>query len=237
MIPSRRRRLEERRQTKRLVFAVVGMMGFLLFLAVFGLKLLTLFSVAVERLRGGSSAQQLPSETVVLPPVLDSFPTATSSGAIPVRGTAADGLTITLYINEAQARKITTAKDGTFFFESVRLMEGDNTISAKATDERGNTSDLSNVLTITMKKTPPSLEISSPQNNERITGDSNVVTISGRTETDTTVTVNSRLVVIKSDGSFAHAYPLNEGENKLTIAAVDIAGNQTIVERTVIYQR
>jgi hypothetical protein len=43
------------------------------------------------------------------------------------------------------------------------------------------------------------------------------------------------LVVLHSDNSFSYSYPLNDGDNILTIVATDAAGNQTKVTRKVTY--
>jgi hypothetical protein len=68
-------------------------------------------------------------------------------------------------------------------------------------------------------------------------GESNLVTVEGNTEDETTVTINGRMVVIKSDNSFSYSYPLNQGDNKLVIVAEDEAGNKTEIERNIKYEK
>ena len=85
--------------------------------------------------------------------------------------------------------------------------------------------------------TPPILELQTPADNATVNGDSNLVTVEGKTEDDTSVNINGRLVVIKTDNTFSYQYPLNDGDNKLTIIATDLAGNTTKVERSIKYQK
>ena len=57
------------------------------------------------------------------------------------------------------------------------------------------------------------------------------------TDDNIAVTINDRMVVIKTDNSFSYGYPLNEGDNILNIVATDAAGNQTTVQRKVTYHK
>lgn len=220
-----------------MILAISGSIGILIFLALFGVKILIWFSLGIDRLRGGTPASQQAAQTILFPPLLDPVPTATNSSFLKISGSGQPETTVSLYVNEAEGRKMSIAKDGTFSFASVRLAEGANTISAKILDDKNNMSDLSNVVSIIMKKTPPSLDVTSPSDNQTISDDNNIVNVSGKSDSDTTVTVNDRLVVVQSDGSFTYQYPLNQGENKLKIVATDVAGNQTIIDRTVKYEK
>jgi hypothetical protein len=238
MVFSRSGRLEEKKQQKRLLIAVAGSVGLLFFLLLFGVKILVGFSLLVDRIRGNSAAPATTGQTIIQPPLLDPFSTvATKSGSLRVTGSGQQGLTVILYVNEKEVKKTIMTKTGTFTSAITGLKDGPNTISAKLADEKGNTSDLSNILSISIKGSAPILEINSPEDNATVRGDTNTVTITGNTEDDTTVTVNGRLIVVKTDNSFSYSYPLNEGDNKLSIEAVDIAGNKTEVERNVRYEK
>jgi hypothetical protein len=236
MVMLRSGRLEEKRQQKRLLYAIVGSIGLVVFLAIFGLKILVGFSVLVDRMRGTTPTTQA-TEELLLPPTLDPLPTATKSGMLTLTGFAQNDSEVIIYLNDSKLETITPEEDGTFSFPLRTLKEGNNTISARTTDAKENTSDLSNVLTVLIKKTPPILELNSPQDHASILGDSNKVQVSGKTEENTTVTVNGRMVVMRADYTFSHDHPLNEGDNKLTIVATDLAGNTTTLERTVNYRK
>ncbi|MFH0750009.1 MAG: hypothetical protein V1917_03815 [Candidatus Gottesmanbacteria bacterium] len=232
---SRLRKFEEHRQERKIVGALVGIFAIFIFLAFFGIKILTGFSLFVDNIRGGTTTQQV--QQLILPPELDPLPIATNSASITVTGKGTADLTVILYINDMDTKKMTVDKDGTFKFEHVPLAEGTNTLSAKLTDDKKNISDLSEVITVTIKKTKPTLEITTPHDGDEIRGEQNLVTVSGKTEDTNSVTVNGRVVVMKADGSFFYDYPLGEGDTTLQIVATDLAGNQTKVERKVKYTK
>jgi hypothetical protein len=215
------------------MLGIVGTIGVLTFLALFGVRILIGFSLLVDKLRGGSSEPPTASETLILPPVLYPLPEATPSATLTVEGTGQTGATVILYVNEGEAKKTLVTTDGSFRFEGVSLTEGVNTISAKQKGEGDVTSDLSNVLTVRVKRTPPALELTSPQDNTTVTGDSNLVRVSGKTEEDASVSINGRFAVVHSDGTFSYDYPLSGGDNTLKVVAIDPAGNQATIERHV----
>jgi len=236
MVISRMTRFEERKQQRRLVLSLMGILAVVVFLGLFGLKILVNFSLLVDRIRGTSpvvpQAQQL-----ILAPVLDPLPQATNSATVSVTGSGQSGLTLVVYLNEREVKKLTIGEDGTFRIPSLTAAEGANSVSAKLIDDKGNMSDLSNVVSIQVRKTPPPLDIASPEDNATINGDSNTVGVNGKTLEDVSVTINDRYVVVRSDGSFSYNYPLNEGDNTIRILATDLAGNQTLIERRVKYQK
>lgn len=236
MAYSRSNRLEEKNAKKRLALALVGSIAFFAFFGFFGLKLLVGFSLLVDKMRGAGPTPEA-AQTLILPPILDTLPTATKSAMLTVHGTGQDGLTAIIFINDEESKKTTVAKDGSFSVTLPALSEGANSISAKLSDDKGNTSDLSNILSVTIKKTAPILELTSPEDNSTVNGDNNNVTVAGKTEEDTTVTVNGRIAVVRSDNTFTYNYPLNNGDNKLAVIATDTAGNTTTIERAVKYQR
>lgn len=237
MAQTRYGRLEERRQQKRLALAIVGTLAIVAFFVAFGFKLLVGFSLLIEKLHGNPQPTQNPSQAVIFPPTLDPLPVATKSSSIVVTGSGQVGLTLVLYLNDQELQDIPVTKSGTFKMTIPNLKDGTNTISAKLTDNKGSISDLSNVLTVDIKQKQPTLTVSFPADGTTILGDNNMVTVSGITDDNTTVTINGRFVVVRSDNSFSYQYPLNTGQNKLTIVAADEAGNTTTVERTITYQK
>lgn len=236
MAIARSGRLEDRKAKKRLALATVGMLGLLAFFGIFGLKLLVGFSLFVDRIRGGGPTPA-PVQTLILPPTLEPIDESTKSATLVIRGAGQEGLMAIVYLDDEESKKATIGRDGTFSVTIAGLSEAIHTVSAKQSDDRGNTSELSNVLTVTIKKTPPILELTSPEDNAIIRGDDNRVTVSGKTEEDATITVNSRIVVVRSDLTFSYPFPLNPGDNKLTIVATDPAGNTTTIERNIKYER
>ena len=236
MVYSRLIRHEERQQRKRLMWALGGMLGLVIFLFVFGLKILVGFSLMVDRIRGNSPQQSSQNQELILPPLLDPLPEATNSASLTITGKSDAGLKIILFIDEEEVTTLPVKDDGTFTY-TKKLAEGDHTISAKAKNDKDGVSDLSNVLTISIKRKKPELTITSPSDGARIVGDSNTLIVKGKTASDNTVTVNDRLAVVGNDGSFSYTHVLSEGDNTLRIVATDPAGNQETVDRRVTYQR
>jgi len=236
MVRSRLRNYQDRNERRQIMLTLGGIIGILIFLALFGIKLLVGFSLFVDRLRGSTPNQQQ-TQVILLPPQLDPLPYATYSAEIHVSGKVKGDVTILLYINEEQTEKIKPKEDGTFIFSNVKMQDGANIISTKATDDKDNTSDLSEVLTIQVKKNKPSLEISTPSENQEITGEKQLITVTGKTESDNSITINDRFVVVKSDGLFSYDLSLKEGEQTLVIIAKDQAGNETKMERKVLYKK
>ncbi len=236
MIYRRLRRFEEKKQRKRLMLSLIGIIGILTLILVFGLRLLVTFSLFVDKVRGNSPQTQTQT-TILLPPTLDPLPEATNSATLTISGTGQSGLTLVLYKNEAEVKQQPISPEGIFSIPSLSLDEGDNTISAKVKDDKGNVSDLSNVIRITIRRNPPDLDVSSPQNGVAVNGEKKSVTVAGKVKEDTTVTINGRYAVVLNDGSFSYDFPLNDGDNFLKITAADVAGNQTTVERKVTYSK
>lgn len=234
MAQSRLRRFEEKRAQKRLFYAAIGSLALLVFLFVFGLRILVGFSLMVDRLRGGSPPQQ--QQTIVLPPVLDPLPEATNSSTLTVSGKGETSLELILYVNEKEHKKLKLPSDGVFSVKDIPVEEGQVAVSAKQSDGKGNLSELSNVVTTIIKRTPPKLVVSTPVDGDTIRDPSRKAAVEGVTEEDAHLTVNGRIVVVRLDGSFRYDALLSDGENTLTIIATDRAGNETKVERKVTYQ-
>lgn len=217
------------------MWALGGMLGLVIFLFVFGLKILVGFSLFVDRIRG-TTPQQQQAQELILPPILDPLPEATNSASITITGKSDTGIKIVLYVDEEETTTLPTRDDGTFSF-TKKLTEGEHTLSAKAKNDKDVLSGLSNVVRVTIRRTKPELTLTIPQEGARIVGDSNTVMVKGKTSPDNAVTVNDRLAVVGNDGSFSYTQTLTEGENTLHITATDPASNQETIDRRVTYSK
>ena len=235
MIRSRLRRVEEKTASRRIAIATIGSLAILVFLALFGVRILIGFSLLVDRIRGGSPPTQQ-QQALILPPVLDPLPEATKSATVTIKGRGAANATLLVYVNDVEYKKLAVSDDGTFEVPEIPAEEGTLTVSAKQMDEKNNISDLSNIITTLVDRTAPKLTIDKPEEGTTINDGTHRVTVYGVTDEDMKVTINGRIVVLKSDGSFTYSMPLNDGENKLTIISRDSAGNETGVERNVMYK-
>jgi hypothetical protein len=239
ILSSRLRRFEEKKLRTRLFLVVIGTLALVSFLAVFGFKLLIGFFVLLDQLRGTSKAPAATTKTqsLAIPPFLDSLPLATSSGRLSITGRGQAKAQLVLYVNEEEKKRVPINDDGTFTISSITFPEGDYILKAKTADANGKLSDFSNSIHTSVKRKPPAIELTAPEDNASVTGDSNIVTIEGKTEDDVDIRVNDRYVVVRPDNTFSYPFPLQDGDNTITIKAIDRAGNSTQVVRKVTYKK
>lgn len=125
------------------------------------------------------------------------------------------------------------------FTPGTALSDGQHTVNVYAYDYDGNKSNVATV-TFTIDTTPPTLVITAPADGSIV----NVTTgtIAGTTNDATsspvmvTATINSKdvgAITVNSNGSFSKAITFDVGVNNVVIKAVDSAGKETIVTRTV----
>lgn len=235
MITSRRRRLEEKNARQKIAVGLIGIVGLTVFLAVFGFRLLIAFSLFLERFRGGST-QPVQQANILLAPILDQLPEATNSATIDIRGTGTPKTTAIIYVNGDEYKRILLGEESVFYAHNIPVDEGSVTISARITDTQKTVSDISNTITTVVDRTPPDLTIEKPESGVTINDGTHKVPIAGATEQNARITINDRIAVVHSDGSFTYDMPLNDGENTLKFIATDVAGNSIEIERKVIYQ-
>lgn len=114
------------------------------------------------------------------------------------------------------------------------LSDGSHTVTINCSDNDGNRATEKST-TFTVDTVPPVLNVTSPDDG-LITNKSTVVvagTTNDSTSSPVTLTVNGNTVSVGSDGSFNTTVTLSEGENIITIEAVDKAGKVSTVTRTV----
>lgn len=160
-------------------------------------------------------------------PILEAPVEATFSSQIKLSGYGEAKSEIILVVNGNEVDKKIIADDGTFSLD-VTLTDGENTITTFSKDEAQNESSASKKFIVILDTTVPTIEIESPQDGERITLRKNqITTIKGKTEPRAKVFIDSRLVLADQEGNFQGNYNLQEGDNKIIIRAIDLAGNQS----------
>lgn len=80
----------------------------------------------------------------------------------------------------------------------------------------------------------PILEIYSPKDNAVVISD--ILDVTGKTERDSVLFINSQNVVLNTDGGFATSIKLQEGINALSFRAVNKLGKETEKTLTIIYR-
>ena len=225
------KRLEQK--TKRnLLLSVLGIILILLLVFKFGLPALINLSLWLS---GSKSEEQLENKnpSFIAPPILNSFPIATSSADITISGISSKDQAIKLYINDNLVDETKTKEDGTFSFKK-ELAVGENTIKAK-TMVKDKESEFSKPIIIVFKSAPPSLSLNSPTDAQSFSKDQNLVEVKGTTDSDVRVTVNGFWAITDDSGEFSYRLLLQNGENKVKIIATDMAGNKTEKEIKEIY--
>jgi len=161
------------------------------------------------------------------PPIFSDIPEATYSAKVLIAGYAQPGLDVVLYINGAEYKKKLVSESGTFTFDKVELVEGDNVSYAYTTTPHDLRSEQSKSYTIVLDATKPVVIIDNPKTEEVFRGQSQrITTFTGSvSELGSKVYIGERMVIVQSDGKFSLPYQLVEGDQEIQIKAVDKAGN------------
>lgn len=234
----RRSRLTRKEEARSLRKAVLfGLLTILIALGLLflGIPLLIRMAIFVGNLR--STSQPIENQDILPPsPVrLQPLPEATNSAQIKIEGFAEAGSTVEVFKNGSSVKKVVAETDGTFSAGEIALSSERNELYAVAIDEAGNKSQASEKFLILFDQEPPAIEELNPPNETEISSDENRITLTGKTEPKSSVTINERVVIVSSEGGFEYPVSLSDGENKIKIVVIDQAGNQTEEEITLIY--
>lgn len=205
-----------------------------------GLVFIVVIAPSLIRFVGGlfgNSTLETTSDT--LPPqvpILAAPVSATNSATLSLSGYGEGKSKLVVIVNGSKTTEQNIPDDGGFKFD-ITLTEGENSLNVYSVDEAGNESAASKSYMVTVDSEAPKLEITEPQEGQQIELRKNqLVTIKGTTEPKAKVFVNGRLVLAGDDGTFSTTYLLQEGENKLEMKAVDLAGNETTSTLTVQFR-
>lgn len=236
---SRRYRVQEKKLTRKGVFLLFFSVVLLVFLLFAGIPLLAQFAAFTATLKSSSSPVTQEDKTPPAPPSFETTPPEyTQDKTVTIKGRAEAGSTLKIINKDVQIKEF-VVDDSAKFSVEIPINAGENVIWATATDASGNESGLSSRYRIVYGKEPPKLSVTKPLDGENLYGDIKTITVEGNVAkdsgTDIRVTVNERLAIVGSDGSFSTQIPLSEGENSLVIVATDEAGNKTEKTVTVFY--
>ncbi len=223
---SRAATVEERRNVRSafilILLTVVAIVG----LVTFGLPTVAKFASFVADLKKSNQPVDKNDTTPPAPPTFSQLPEATNQQKIDITGNSESGATVSLSVNGSSEEAV-AGSDGTFTF-SVNLQKGQNTFWATAKDKSGNESQKSKIITILFDNEAPAIDITEPSDGQSFNGTrERQITIKGKTEPKSTLTINDRLVKVEDDGSFVFATTLNEGDNSFNFKSVDLARNNS----------
>lgn len=176
------------------------------------------------------------NDVSLAPPVLNIPYEATSTAQINISGYVTPHIKVSIYVDDQLKDSTEALEDGSFEVRNVTLSLGTNNIYGKSSDEKSESLP-SKLIKVIYDNEKPTLEIHEPEDGKEIQGGDKKIKISGKTEPEAQVFVNDGRVVTNSDGTFSTDYPLNDGDNILTIKAVDEASNETETVRKVIFHQ
>jgi len=151
--------------------------------------------------------------------------------SITVEGIVDEYCTVNLYVNGEKVGS-QVVEDEVFAIET-ELPNDENEIMVKA-EMNGIETEPSDVVIVRKDKVSPVLVVDEPADNSRINKD--VIDVTGNASDDIhlqRVLINDVEVETDENGNFSKKIILDNGENVITVKAVDIAGNETVVQRVV----
>lgn len=226
---SRLARVEEAKARKTVLVYAFLTLAVILFLLFFGVRILTSISSFIQPEQKQTNVDD---KTPPPPPQLDYVQPRTNIETQTIKGESEPDAVVQISVNGSVTS--TRSDSGGGFSLDVVLSEGDNTITAKATDTAGNISNQSEVISINLDKTPPTLTVTKPTAGQSFKSKDSPIRVEGQTDAER-VTINDRIAVIDSSGKFSLPFNLADGQNDLLVVAVDQAGNKTEITISVSY--
>ncbi len=234
---SRLARTNEKQNKKQALIFTIGIIFLIGVLIQFGPLLINVFGNAVYTLRGGdkSDSSQVAGQELIQPPVLAGIPDATQSAKISFNGSApAKNGTVEIYVNDDLAKEISIKDKLDFNVQSLSLSKGQNTIKARFNKE-GKTSSFTPDFQVIYLQDKPKLDVTFPSDNATFTKADKTITVTGQTDPDNTVTINTFRAIVENDGKFSYQLTLNDGDNQIIIEAQNPAGTTTQKQLKVTY--
>lgn len=220
---------------KNTIISVAVIIIILILVGFFGIQLLVKFSLLLGNIKSIGEIPSSQSNAFILPPSLDPLVEATNSAIIEISGRGSEpGQTIEIFLNDSYKTKALVDNDSQFKILQFRLEQGQNYIKSRAKQD-DKESSFSEELTVLFETTPPALEVKEPSDGQVIRKTSQVRVV-GKTETDTSISINNFLPIVDGSGNFSYTLPLKEGENSIKVIAKDKAGNQTTNELKVTFE-
>ncbi|MEO8581039.1 MAG: Ig-like domain-containing protein [Patescibacteria group bacterium] len=191
------------------------------------------------RFAGNLSNLAVFPQTDTIPPSVPTFAApveATQESSITLSGFGEPKSKVILVKNGSEAGNVVVGDSGEFNLE-VNLDEGENKIAAYSVDLAKNESSMGKQYTVKFDQTPPEIDWQSPEENKVVKNlREQSVEVKGKVNESAKVYLNDQFISNSSDGSFDTQFMLKQGDNILTLKAVDVAQNETQVERTVSFK-
>lgn len=177
----------------------------------------------------GSRSIDLPSGggTVAAAPVASGLPDFTDQPALTVKGQVpefalAAGRTVDVSLNGASVATLTPDASGAFS-TVLTLRDGSNAIVLAL--RSGTATVASSSYAVVLDRQAPALTVTKPAPGATVDGPN--VTVEGKADAGTTITVNDRSVLSAQDGTFTTTFSASAGAQTITVVGTDRAGNKT----------
>ena len=176
-----------------------------------------------------------PAKPVITPPTDD----LVTEASLTLSGSAEVGASIQLLRGGTAITSATTDADTNGDWSiTFDLTEGDNVITATASDAAGNPSAASDALTITLDTTAPAKPVITAPTDDLVTEES--LTLSGSAEAGASiqllrggVAITSASIVADTNGDWSITFDLTEGDNVITATATDATSNTSLASAPV----
>ena len=223
---SRLASVEERKNVRSAFLFVILTIVTIALLFFVGIPLLGKFTAFISDLAKSNKEISGGDTTPPAPPRFNTFPEFTNNVRVTISGNVEAGVTVKVAFNGREQEGLSD-KDGNFSFD-FPLNDQNNNFSGIAIDGAGNMSHRTKDYKITFDNKVPELTIDKPADGAQFFGSKQKqVTIEGKTDAGTEVSINDRVVQVADDGKFVYTTTLNDGENIFNTKSVDQAGNIT----------
>lgn len=225
---SRLSRTTQEKTKKQIVFFAIAIIILIFGALSFGPELLSgIASLTSGFNKTGTTALITKEQNTLETPFINSIPDATDSAEINISGSSAySDAQIELFVNGNLYDTAPLTQDQKFTFEMVALTEGGNSIKARV--KKGNqVSPFTRVYDVSYSQGAPKLDVTSPSDGQQFSRGDQTITVQGATDPENTVTVNGSRAIVDSSGNFSYYLSLSDGDNNLTISAVNKAGQKT----------
>lgn len=169
------------------------------------------------------------------PPYFYSAPRNVNQKQLTLKGFSEPGSKVLFYVNGPETGSTVADATGSFSFDAMDLIEGKNTIYAKAEDAYQNQGEKSQILEITYDTQKPKITSIEPKNGSTVRNLNQRVLVKGTTDEKCEVRINEKLAISRPDNSFELLLGVTEGEVEIKIEATDEAGNKSSEEFKVKY--
>lgn len=181
------------------------------------------------------TAEKPVAEDATLAPPVISIPfEATNSAQIDIWGYASSQSKVEIFLDDELKQTVDVSSDGSFVAKDIDLAIGTNNIYGKTLDN-GRESLPSKTLKLIYDREKPPLEVYEPEDGKIIEGDKKIK-VSGKTNPGIKIFINDSQIIVNQDGKFSIDQPLSDGDNDISIKAVNIASNINQIVRKVTYK-